>query len=224
MCKAKIKLVYKQEIDEKSVSAFEKAIFHASYQEFMLKSQAYNRDGKLKTFSKMKANDGRANSLHYKLSFAVLHFISQLNNQIPVIKDNLGNKLKFEIPHFELIESHTEDISLHKVAISYETGFLTLVAFMGEYLLLTNGNAPENEMAETFVIQIQQGLSIKNYQEHRTLKQSWLSHRNLIPLFNYINRRLYRNIQALFFARKSTVFRVSKSKITVQLIPITFFK
>ena len=74
MYKAKIKLVYKQLIDETTVSSFEKAIFQTSYQEFLLKSEAYNPDRKLKTFSKIKANDGRANSLHYKLSFAVGHF------------------------------------------------------------------------------------------------------------------------------------------------------
>ena len=121
MCKAKIKLVYRQVMDESSESGFEKAVLQASYQEFLLKSQTYNPEGKFKTFSRMKANDGRANSLHYKLSFAVLHFIAQLNNKMPLVKDNIGNKLAFETARFELIESHTDDISLHKVAINYET-------------------------------------------------------------------------------------------------------
>jgi len=163
MYRAKIQLVYKQEIDAKSETAFEKAIFKASYDEFLLKSQAYNREGLLKTFSQMKAADGRANSLHYKLSFSVLHFITQLNNRMPVIKDNLGNKVAFETPRFELIESHTEDISMHKVAVFYETAPLILVEFMGEYLLLANGDNAENELTNTFVIRMQPNLSIINY-------------------------------------------------------------
>jgi len=110
MSKAKIKMVYRQVIDESCQSAFEKAIFQASYDEFLLKSQAYNQEGKFKTFSKIKSNDGRANSLHYKLSFSVGHFIAQLNNKIPAIKDNRGNKIAFEVANFELIESHIEDI------------------------------------------------------------------------------------------------------------------
>ena len=165
MYKAKIKLIYRQVIDESSESGFEKAIFQASYQEFLLKSQTYNMEGKFKTFSKIKANDGRANSLHYKLSFAVGHFIAQLNNKMPVIKDNLGNKLSFETAGFELIESHVEDISLHKIAINYITGFLSLIELMGEYLLLAPGDLPENELIETFVLRMQPDLSIVSYQE-----------------------------------------------------------
>lgn len=163
MSRPKIKLVYRQVIDENAESAFEKAIFHASYQEFLLKSQAYNPNGKFKTFTKMKANDGRANSLHYKLSFAVLHFIAQLNHKMPQVKDNLGSKIQFDTARFELIESHIEDISLHKVAINYETSELTLVETMGEYLLLTNFEIPDGTSVQTFVVKLQPNLSVMNY-------------------------------------------------------------
>ena len=174
MYKAKIKLVYKQVIDAQSESAFEKAIIHASYQEFLLKSQAYNRDGKFKTFSRMKANDGRANSLHYKLSFSVLHFIDQLDNKIPVLKDNLGNKLAFETAAFELVESHTEDMQLHKVAINYQTEILTLIDFMGDYLLLTKETPANDEPANTFVVKMQPDLSIISYQAiNQSAVSSW---------------------------------------------------
>lgn len=165
MCKAKIRLIYRQVIDESSQSGFEKAIFHASYQEFLLKSQAYNPEAKLKTFSKMKANDGRANSLHYKLSFAVLHFIAQLNNKIPLLKDNLGNKVSFETARFELTESHIDDISLHKVAINYEVAVLNLVELFGEYMLLSHNDRIDGEPLETFVLRMQPDLSISSYQE-----------------------------------------------------------
>ena len=165
MSKAKIKIVYRQEIDESCKSGFEKAIFQASYDEFLLKSQAYNGEGKFKTFSKIKANDGRANSLHYKLSFSVGRFIAQLNNKIPVIKDNRGSKISFEVANFELIESHIEDMSLHKVAINYETGSLSLIEIMGEYLLLASNDLPENGPIETFVLRMQPHLSIVSYEE-----------------------------------------------------------
>jgi len=165
MCKAKVKLVYRQVMDDTSSSAFEKAILQASYSEFLLKSQAYNREGKFKTFSKMKANDGRANSLHYKLDFSVGHFIAQLDHKIPLVKDNLGNKLSFETARFELIESHIEDISLHKVAINYETADLHLVEVFGEYMLLTPDDPTDSEQLQTFVLRIQPDLSIVSYQQ-----------------------------------------------------------
>lgn len=165
MCKAKIKLVYRQVMDSSSEAAFEKAILQASYQEFLLKSQAYNREGKFKTFSKMKANDGRANSLHYKLDFSVGHFIAQLDRKMPLVKDNLGNKLSFETARFELIESHTEDISLHKIAINYETAELSLVELFGEYMLLTYDDPANVEQLQTFILRMQPDLSIVSYQE-----------------------------------------------------------
>ena len=175
MFRAKIKLVYKQVIDERSESGFEKAIFHASYQEFLLKSQAYNIDRRFKTFSEMKVNDGRANSLHYKLSFSVLHFIEKLNNKMPVIKDNLGNKLSFETPWFELIESHTDEISFHQVAVHYQTAPLTLVEFMGEYLLLSADNKAENEPVDTFVVKMQPNLSVANYHGIGHPQMAWIA-------------------------------------------------
>jgi len=164
MSKAKIKIVYRQVIDESCQSTFERAIFQSSYDEFLLKSQAYNQEGKFKTFSKIKANDGRANSLHYKLSFSVGHFIAQLNNKIPVIKDNRDNKIAFEVANFELIESHIEDISLHKVAVNYETSLLSLIEIMGEYLLLT-ADLPEHGPIDTFVLRMHPDLSIISYEE-----------------------------------------------------------
>jgi hypothetical protein len=163
MCKAKVKLVYRQIMDETSQSAFEKAILQASYQEFLMKSQAYNPEGKFKTFSRMKANDGRANSLHYKLSFSVGHFIAQLNNKMPLVKDNLGNKLSFETARFELIESHTEEMAWHKVAINYETSALTLVELFGEYMLLTADDPADGEALQTFILRMQPDLSIVSY-------------------------------------------------------------
>jgi hypothetical protein len=163
MNNVKIKLVYKQVIDEFSESGFEKAVFKASYHEFLLKCQAYDMDGKLKTFTRMKENDGRANSLHYKLSFSVLHFIGQLNNKIPVVRDNAGNKITFETPRFELIESHSDHISQHKIAINYETADLTLIEVMGEYLLLAADNFDGDQQTETFVVRMQPNLSVINY-------------------------------------------------------------
>nr|WP_067058877.1 hypothetical protein [Mucilaginibacter sp. L294] len=160
MTKAIIKLTYKQVIDASSTGDFEKNVLFASYQEFLLKSQAYNPGNKLKTFSEMKNNDGRANSLHYKLSFVIGYFIETLKNKIPVVTDTLGNNITFEVPKFELIESDVTSIAAHKVAINYITGDLTLLNTIGEYLVLTAGNGQE-----TFTLKMQDGLAITSYQQ-----------------------------------------------------------
>ncbi|MCO5937245.1 hypothetical protein NAF17_16990 [Mucilaginibacter sp. RB4R14] len=165
MSKAIIKLTYKQVIDAASGTDFEKNVLFASYQEFLLKSQAYNPDNRLKTFSEMKNNDGRANSLHYKLSFAIGYFIEMLKNKIPALSDNLGNSITFEVPKFELIESDTTTMAAHKVALNYITGELALLNTFGEYMVLGTCDSEE-----TFTIKLQDGLSISSYRETTSTK------------------------------------------------------
>jgi len=163
MAKALIKLAYKQVIDASSTGDFERGVFRASYQEFLLKSQAYNLDVKFKTFSELKANDGRANSLHYKLSFAVMNFINGLNKKIPDLMDNADNSLVFEEPRFELIESNIMDRTAHRVAIHYSTGMLTLLDTIQDYMILAQGDVSDDKAAETFTLKMQPGLSVTYY-------------------------------------------------------------
>jgi hypothetical protein len=163
-----VKLAYKQVIDASADTSFERSIFHASYDEFLLKSQTYNMQQKYKTFSELKANDGRANSLHYECSFAIIGFVAQLKKQIPNLKDNLGNSIAFDIPQFELIESDINDRMAHKVAINYITDTLTLCGTMGEYLLLAKGHVHANEPFETFMVKMQPNLAIVSYQLYRS--------------------------------------------------------
>ena len=166
MTKAIIKIVYKQTIAASSaINDFEKACFHSSYEEFLMKSQAYNMDRKLDTFSELKANDGRANSLHYKTGFAVSGYISLLNNKIPQLQNSLGDAVLFDTYKFELIESSITDKSKHQFAIHYISDSLTLVDSFGDSLLLAYGDK-RNEpiIEETFILKLQQNLSITSYQ------------------------------------------------------------
>ena len=170
MAKALIKLAYKQVIDATASGEFERNVFRASFQEFLLKSQTYNQDAKFKTFSELKAHDGRVNSLHYKLSFAVLNFISGLNNKIPGLKDNAGNSPVFEEPRFELIESDITDRTMHRVAIHYSTGLLTLLDTIEDYLILAPGDVSGGGAAETFTLKMQSGLSVIYYKRCNILQ------------------------------------------------------
>jgi len=169
MAKALIKLAYKQVIDIKSEGDFERNIFHVTYQEFLLKSQAYNPEGKFKTFAELKANDGRANSLNYKLSFAIVHFIAGLNNKMPGIKDNAGKNPAFETPKFELIESDITDKMAHKVAIQYCTGVLTLLDTIEDYMILAVGDISIEQPSETFTLRMRPGLSVTFYKQYNTM-------------------------------------------------------
>jgi hypothetical protein len=81
------------------------------------------------------------------------------------VRDNLGDKVTFDTARFELIESHVDDITLHKIAINYETEVLTMVELMGEYLLLSAGNVDGAEPAATFMVRMQPNLAVSSYQE-----------------------------------------------------------
>lgn len=160
MPKAIVKLTYRHIIDSSASTAFEKSVLSSSYQEFLLKSQVYNPESRFKTFSEMKRNDGRANSLHYKLSFSVGHFIESLQKKIPVLTDALGKSIDFETPQLELIESDITDIATHQLAIHYTTGELNLLDIVGEYLILS-----AEDGGNTFTIKMQDNLAISYYRE-----------------------------------------------------------
>ncbi len=167
MNKGVITISYRQVIDHSSNTAFARNVYHLSYQEFLLKSQVYNTGAELKTFSQMKAKDGRANSLHYKSGFAASGHIEALKGNVPGIADEAGASLQFETYRFELLESNIEQIEEHRVAIHYITGVLTLIAVIGDRLLLAYGNQlsklEAGESVSTFLLTLQPGINIDHY-------------------------------------------------------------
>ena len=172
MLKAFIKLAYRQVINASSQTGFERNVLHFSYEEFKMKSQAYNPEGKFKTFTELKAHDGRANSLHYKSGFAVAGFIESLNKLIPVLTDSLGQKISFSTYKFEVIESDITNKLLHNVAITYYTDSMALYEIIGDSLLLAPADKVidgENESAETFMVKMQDGIAVSGYKEAREI-------------------------------------------------------
>ncbi|MEO6232841.1 MAG: hypothetical protein ABJB11_06455 [Ferruginibacter sp.] len=168
MSKAVIKLSYRQVIDASSTDAFAKQVFDYSYNEYCLKSQAYNLNGVFTTLTKLKANDGRANSLHYKCGFAIAGFITTLNNKIPTLNDNTGTALPFDTYKFEVLESNSTNKEIHQVAIHYITTDIMLLEIIGDTLLLSNETdsaAIQTSAVETFMLSMQPGISIIQYRE-----------------------------------------------------------
>ena len=167
MQQALIKLSYKQILSAADTGVFAQQVINASYEEFLLKSQVYNREGKLQTFTEMKTADVRANSLHYKSGFAVGGFIEKLNKQIPGIKTTQEQNILFETHRFEVLESNIHNKAMHSVAIHYVTGTMTLVEKFGDTLLLAYGDKTETKkepIEDCFLLALQPGLSIASYQ------------------------------------------------------------
>ena len=161
MEKTMIKLAIRQVIHASSTGAFAKKVFHDSYAEFLLQSQAYNPDEAFSTFAEMVEHQPKANSLHYKTGFAVGLYIQSLANLVPGAWDTLGNiQLSFERHQFKIISSSIHDRQQHKVAILYYTPPLRLHKVMGNYLLLGL-----NDTTDTFTLKLNDDISIYNYSE-----------------------------------------------------------
>jgi hypothetical protein len=161
-----IKLAYRQIIDASAQSDFEKNVFNDTYSELLLQAKVYNRDGKFKTVAEMISVNPKANSLHYKVGFAIGLYVDELNKKIPEIKDSLGNAVSFDIFKTDIVHSDITNKTNHKIAITYITKPQMLVTSFGAYLVLAdpdaNNQGPQDKM-ETYTIALQAKLSIVNY-------------------------------------------------------------
>lgn len=164
MEKAIIKLSFRQIADQSSVSSFEKELLRLSYEEYKMKQQAYNADGRIQRFTELCKKDGRAHSLHYKAGFAVAGLIGQLDNKLSILQDGIARPFAFSTYRFEIIESDISDFSRHKIAVHYISFPLVLLATIGNNLLL----APEDkwvtdESSPSFLLPVQPGMDIIEY-------------------------------------------------------------
>jgi hypothetical protein len=161
-----IKLTYRHVIDISSADDFSRAALQFSHEEFKMKSHAYNGEGKFTTFSQLKENDGRANSLHYKCSFAIAGLAETLNKKIPFLSDKLGRSVDFDVFSFELIESDINDLQQHKAAVHFITEGFKVITVIGNHLVLAKEKAITDTVSgftDLFTIKMQEGLAISAY-------------------------------------------------------------
>ncbi|MBI1769167.1 MAG: hypothetical protein HYR67_12415 [Bacteroidetes bacterium] len=164
MMKPLVKLAYKQMIDASAQSGFERNVFNDTYSELLMQAQVYNRGKKFTTVAEMIVANPKANSLHYKVGFAIGLYVNELHNKIPGLTDSLGNGVHFDIFKTEIVHSDITNREKHVVALTYITSPLLLVDSFGHHLVLSkqNGEEIQNEL-ETFIISMQPFLSIVSY-------------------------------------------------------------
>lgn len=162
---AQITLSYKQVIDAHSTGEFETKVFEDSYIEFLMQSQAYNLEKKYRTFSELKVEVPKSNSLHYKVGFAIGLFVQELGHRMPGVTDVLGSaSLPFESYVFEIIDSDILDREQHRVSITYTTPVYTLLGLVGERLLLLSPEQSEADvLPATFMFTLSPQLIISSY-------------------------------------------------------------
>jgi hypothetical protein len=154
-----IHLTCRHVIDASHAIAFEKAVWQLSYEEFKLKAQAYNPEGKWDRFTQLKTADGRANSLHYKTGFAISGWMNTLQQRNPFLRDTLDQPVPFDHYAFELIESSLSDAAQHRVAIRFISGPLQLHHAIGNVLVLSEAKQ-DSEVYACFNLVWQPNLAI----------------------------------------------------------------
>ncbi len=165
----KIKIAYRQVIDSRSSSDFEKKLFNDSFNEFYLQSQAYSEGGRLKTFQDLIVRNTKANSLHYKVGFSVGRYIAELKNVIPGLRDSIGKPLAFENHEFQLLDSDISNKNFHKIAIIYTSDWLDLLAISGNYVIVSDARVDGS--ISTLTIQLRENLSIVEWDRVNSEKQ-----------------------------------------------------
>lgn len=167
MYPASIRLCYRQLIDHGASTAFEQHVFEDSYAELLLQAQRYNKDNQFTRLHDIIAQDPKANSLHYKVGFAIGLYVQQLDQVIPGLTDNLGKvPISFSQYEFALVDSDLTNKRQHLVAITYTTEPFLFFGSAGNNLILSN-NYPamleHNSWATTFLLPLQEGLTISEY-------------------------------------------------------------
>ncbi len=141
-----IRFCYRHVIDASSTSAWDKLVFDSSYTEFLMQSQLYNQQKRYSSFAQLLQEVPGAEKLHFLVSSAVVGYIQQLQEQVPVIVNVLGKKcLHFSGYRFEIINSDITDKAMHQVAISFYSRPMHWHQTIGNSLLVSPVDEPATE-------------------------------------------------------------------------------
>lgn len=154
-----IKLAYKQLIDAHSATPFEQKVFHATYSEFLVQQQSFSKGKELYSWEAIRSAFPKSDpTLPFKVSFSIAGVINSLDHRIPGLEDALGDcSIPFSRYRFSLIASDTKNPSLHQISLTWFTGEFSLLAIIGNQLLLSQ------TPPQTIQLKMQPGLSVISY-------------------------------------------------------------
>ncbi|MCX2474281.1 hypothetical protein OQZ33_08070 [Pedobacter sp. MC2016-05] len=164
MALAYINISAKQYFNFMCRSDFERRIFHDTYKEFQEKSKPYTSGERLNTFSQMILANKKAKDLHQKLHYSVMEVIEKLGHQIPILKDENGNAIKFEWAELEIIDSDLLNKAAHVVSLTYTSPKMLLHEIDKELLVLSEETGGKSN--SIFKIKMTEKVRIEYIQKH----------------------------------------------------------
>ncbi|RRB02881.1 hypothetical protein [Larkinella rosea] len=168
MQKGIIKLGYRKIIDASTHNAWDQFVFNDTHLEFYMQAQRLDPAGKFPTFRLLKEHVAGADQLHYLTSTAAIGYIRQLNDLIPDVANRFGKRcLPFQQFRFEIIDSHIQDKSQHKISIWFYSDPVTWIDTVENNLLIACGDKtaelPTGDELQTDLIPLSPFLSITHF-------------------------------------------------------------
>ena len=165
--KAKIKLAFRIVTDQNSNMIWDKYIFEDTYFGYKIQHQVFDdKENPMKNYWELLQKNPQAEKIPFLLSFAVVNYVSQLNGEIRSLPDVFGSTF-FPIAHFklDLISSHLEDASKHKIGLTFFTPELALIDILDNKYLLSKDTDGKNGF-ETYMFAFHPNVSICYYNEN----------------------------------------------------------
>lgn len=153
--KRTIRFCYRKIIDAASAKAWERLVYEDSYTEFKMQAQRFNEGNTCNTFGEILQHNPSAEQLHFLVSGAIVPYIQHLDEKVPDILNVLGKHfLVFKNFRFEIINSHLDDSSKHKVAINFYSEPVVWIDTAGDKMIIsTNTETTGGEWpTETMVL------------------------------------------------------------------------
>ncbi|WP_300686112.1 hypothetical protein [Chryseobacterium sp.] len=161
----KVKLAFRIVIDQSSEMAWDRYIFEDTYFEYKIQHQVFDdKENPVKNYWELLQNNPNAKQIPFLLSSAAGNYVTQLGGVIRSLPDVLGNTF-FPVDSFklDLVSSHMEDASKHKVGLTFFTPELLLIDIIDNKYLLSNETDQENGF-ETFMFPFHPQIAIVFYQ------------------------------------------------------------
>lgn len=162
--KRKIKLAFRIVIGRNSEMAWDQYVFEDTYLEYKIQHQVFDDpENPVKNYWELLAKNPHAEKIPFLLSSAVANYVSQLKGEIKSLPDVLGNTF-FPVEHFkvDLISSHVEDSSKHKVGLTFYTPELLLIEMIDNKYLLSKDVDGKNG-SETFMFAFHPNVAVSFY-------------------------------------------------------------
>jgi hypothetical protein len=157
MIKGIIRLQYRKIIDVNATKTWDKLVFDASYNEFLLQSQFYNQEKKYTTFRELLTHVPAAEKLHFLVTPAIIGHLQQLNGKVPDILNQTGKLfLPFKGYKFEIINSDVRNKAKHLVVVNFISEPLTWYDTVDNLLLVSANQVVDGQeeiLTEMFTMQ-----------------------------------------------------------------------